>query len=425
MPTVPLESSGKAQANGLNLYYEAFGNPTHPAVLLIMGLASQSLHWFPYFYEPIVQKGYYVIRFDNRDIGLSDRIPPATWATNPYTLEDMAKDTIGLLDALNIKTAHIIGASMGGMVAQRIAISHPSYVQTLTSMLSCVEASSLGFDPSSLPESDSTQPPPLELQLQFWKMLTGSRFPFDEQRYRELYQEGFVVRQGYNPHCLTHHFAAIQHSGSRMSELNRITAPTLVVHGTEDPLIPEAHAAVYAQQIPNATYLSLDGVGHEMPEGISPTVLDAIFDVFSKASNSVTLNLNGATMKYQPSDNIQSTFGAYAEAFNTLEPTEVKDFFNKPSMLMTSNEYVVMTDSDAVLNVFKKLMNELKDKDFKESKVLSLDIKQLSDNQGLIVGTAKRFDKADKEIEHFGFTYTLRKVDAVWKIIAGVLHDPI
>jgi pimeloyl-ACP methyl ester carboxylesterase len=288
MSPTPLESSSKIQANGLNLYYEAFGNPTHSAVLLIMGLASQSLHWFPYFYEPIVQKGYYLIRFDNRDIGLSDRIDPATWATTPYTLEDMAKDTIGLLDALNIKTAHIIGASMGGMIAQRIAISHPTYVQTLTSMLSAAEANSLGFDPSSLPESDPTQPPPLELQLQFWKLLTGSRFPFDEKRYQELYQESFVIRQGYNPHCLTHHFTAIQDSGSRMSELSGIKAPTLVVHGTEDPLIPEAHAAVYAQQIPSATYLSLDGVGHEMPEGISPTVLDAIFDLFSKASNSVT-----------------------------------------------------------------------------------------------------------------------------------------
>ena len=121
---------------------------------------------------------------------------------------------------------------------------------------------------------------------------------------------------------------------------------------------------------------------------------------------------------------IQKTFGAYATAFNTLEPTAVEPFFNKPSMLMTSKEYVVMTDSKAVLGVFEKLMKDLKDKDFKESEVLSLEIKQLSDNQGLVVGTAKRFNKADKEIEHFGFTYTLRKVGGEWKIIAGVLHDP-
>jgi pimeloyl-ACP methyl ester carboxylesterase len=282
MSTLPLQLSGKVQTNGLNLYYETFGNPSHPAVLLIMGLASQCLNWFPYFYEPIVQQGYYVIRFDNRDIGLSEWIPPATWNPNPYSLEDMAQDTVGLLDALNIKTAHIIGVSMGGMIAQRLAISYPSHVRSLTSLLSAAKADSLGFDPNQLPASDQTQPPPLEIQFQLWKLLAGSGFPFDEQRYRELYQEGFVVRQGYNPHCLAHHLTAIQRSGSRMPELSDIQVPTLVVHGIEDPLIPEAHAAVYAQQIPQATYLALNGVGHDIPEGACHTVLDAIFDLFSK-----------------------------------------------------------------------------------------------------------------------------------------------
>ena len=283
MTIVPLESSNKVQTNGINLYYEAFGNPSHPAVLLIMGLASQSLNWFPYFYEPIAQKNYYVIRFDNRDIGLSDRIDPAAWAINPYSLEDMAKDTIGLLDALNIKTAHIIGASMGGMIAQRIAISHPNYVRSLTSMLSAAEANSLSFNPSLLPDFDHTQPPPVEIQLQIWKMLAGSGFTFDEPLYRVLYHQGFEVRKGYNPDCIAHQLTAIQRSGSRMKALSSIKAPTLVVHGTEDPLIPEAHAALYAQQIPQATYLALNGVGHELPEGICPTVLPAILDLFSKA----------------------------------------------------------------------------------------------------------------------------------------------
>ncbi len=299
MSPVPLESKSKVQANGLNLYYETFGNPTHPAVLLIMGLASQSLQWFPYFYEPIAQRNYYVIRFDNRDIGLSDRIDPTAWTTNPYTLEDMAKDTIGLLDTLNIKTAHIIGASMGGMIAQRIAISHPTYVRSLTSMfsaaeanslsftsmLSAAEANSLSFNPRLLPDFDHGQPPPLEIQLQIWKMLSGSGFPFDEPLYRELYHQCFEVRKGYNPNCTIQQLTAIQISGSRMSELSSIKAPTLVVHGTEDLLIPEAHAALYAQKIPQATYLALNGVGHEIPEGICPTVLPAILDLFSKAKD--------------------------------------------------------------------------------------------------------------------------------------------
>lgn len=280
---ITLQSSGGVKSNGLNLYYEAFGNPSHPAVLLIMGLASQSLNWFSYFYNPIAQKNYYIIRFDNRDIGLSDWIDPAAWAINPYSLEDMAKDTIGLLDALNIKTAHIIGASMGGMIAQRLAISHPNYVRSLTSMLSAAEANSLSFNPSLLPDFDRTQPPPVDIQLQIWKMLAGSGFTFDEPLYRELYHQGFEVRKGYNPDCIAHQLTAIQRSISRMKELSGITAPTLVVHGTEDPLIPEAHAALYAQQIPQATYLALNGVGHEIPAGICPTVLAAIFDLFSKS----------------------------------------------------------------------------------------------------------------------------------------------
>ena len=283
MPTVPIHSSGKVQSNGLSLYYEAFGNPSHPAILLIMGLNSQSLNWFPYFYEPIVQQDLYVIRFDNRDIGLSEWINSAVWASNPYSLEDMAEDAIGLLDALNIKTAHIIGASMGGMIAQRIAISHPNYMRSLTSMFSSAEANSLGFNPTLVPDGDVAQPPSIEIQLQFWKMLTGSRFPFDEQLYRNLYREGFVVRKGYNPNCLPHQFTAIRRSGSRMQELNSIIVPTLVVHGTEDPLILEPHAVAYAQLIPQATYLALNGVGHELPEGICPTVLAAIFNLFSKS----------------------------------------------------------------------------------------------------------------------------------------------
>jgi pimeloyl-ACP methyl ester carboxylesterase len=194
----------------------------------------------------------------------------------------MAADAIGILDRLKIEKAHIVGASMGGMIAQRIAISYPNYARSLTSMLSSAQANRLNFNPNLLPDGDRTQPPSLEIQLQFWKKLTGSRFPFDEPRYRDLYHEGFEVRKGYNPNCLTHQLTAIQRSGSRMQELSSIAVPTLVVHGTEDPLIPEAHASVYVQQIPKATYLALKGVGHEIPEGICPNVLTAISDLFAK-----------------------------------------------------------------------------------------------------------------------------------------------
>ncbi|PZO39365.1 MAG: hypothetical protein DCF19_13935 [Pseudanabaena frigida] len=129
-------------------------------------------------------------------------------------------------------------------------------------------------------------------------------------------------------------------------------------------------------------------------------------------------------MKDQRID-IQNTFGNYLSAFNTLKPTEVESFLHLPSMLMTSGQVVVMHKTDEVLGVFNVLMESLKLKNFAESKIIgSLQVTQLSDNQGLVVGAAKRFDTKNQEIEHFGFTYTLRKVEDKWKIIAGVLHDP-
>jgi pimeloyl-ACP methyl ester carboxylesterase len=282
MSTILLESSGRVKTNGINLHYEAFGNPSDPAILLIMGLATPCRHWFPYFYEPLVRAGYYVIRFDNRDVGLSDWIDPAEWLNRPYTLEDMAKDAIGLLDALAIANAHMIGVSVGAAIAQRIAISHPSYIRTLTSLLSFGAASSLNFSPDLLAQADRFQLPSIDIHLEFWRSMAGSRFPFDEQRYIDLYHECFVVHKCYNPHSLIQQFTAVQRSGSRMSELNRIAMPTLVIHGNEDPLITEATALAYAAQIPHVTYLALDGIGHEIPAGIIPTVLSAIFNLFAK-----------------------------------------------------------------------------------------------------------------------------------------------
>jgi hypothetical protein len=123
-------------------------------------------------------------------------------------------------------------------------------------------------------------------------------------------------------------------------------------------------------------------------------------------------------------DAIKNTFIKYAKAFNLLDPKQVEPFFQIPSIMMSSDLVMVMKESNEVIGLFKALMNKLKYDNFKESKILSLQISQLSDNQGLVIGVAKRFNQADQEIEHFGFTYTMRKVEDNWKIIAGVLHEP-
>jgi pimeloyl-ACP methyl ester carboxylesterase len=279
---LPIHSQGIIKSNGIDIYYESFGNPSDSVVLLVMGLGSQCVHWFPYFYVPIVQKGYYVIRFDNRDLGLSSKV------SNSYTLEELAADTVGLLDALRLGQAHVIGISMGGMIAQRIAISNPTYVLTLTSI-----ASSGYFSDPTL------QPTPTALFLErmaryvqldraseeynlgLWRSLAGSGFPFNEGLHRQLYKQSFKDRPGFNPNAGQNQTQAMIASGSRLAELGSITVPTLVIHGTEDPMIPESHGLRYHPLISGAKYAKMPGVGHEIPEGICSIIHSEIFALLS------------------------------------------------------------------------------------------------------------------------------------------------
>jgi pimeloyl-ACP methyl ester carboxylesterase len=235
--------SGKILANSLNLYYETFGDPENPAVLLIMGVSCPCLQWFPYFIDPIVQQGYYVIRFDNRDVGLSNWIDAPDWQKSPYSLEDMAQDAVELLADLYIDKAHIIGASMGGAIAQQIAINYPTRALTLTSLISFGDAAALTADEGFLPSAGKI--PDLNEYLAFWASLTGSAFPFDRDLFTELYREHVVTRKGYNPDCTQHQLTAIGLSGSRMTDLKKLILSTLIANGDEDPLVPYSHSVDY------------------------------------------------------------------------------------------------------------------------------------------------------------------------------------
>lgn len=263
--------------NSINLYYESFGDPKNPAVLLIMGVSCPCLQWFPYFIDPLVVQGYYVIRFDNRDVGLSTWIEAETWQKSPYSIEDMAQDAVELLDALKTDKAHIIGVSIGGAIAQRIAINHPDKILTLTSIASFAEITTLGT--GLIPPKFLTQVPTLPEYLMFWSLLAGKTFPLDITLYRALYRENVEVRKGYNSNSMTHHFGAISHSSS--PNLAKITIPTLILHGTADPLIPVQHAIEYAKSIPKAKFLEMKGVGHDIPQGICSLIHPEIFTLFS------------------------------------------------------------------------------------------------------------------------------------------------
>lgn len=264
---------------GVRIWAEALGDPAHPAVLLVAGADSSSLRWG----EPIVRRfldsGHRVIRYDHRDTGLSDLLP----ADQAYTLDDLVADALAVLDGFGIETAHVVGHSMGGMVAQLLALDRPDRVLTLTLLCTSpapgderlppptddlIEAVALHrFAP--LPQGDDERAGWL---LDLSRAFTGSRYPFDEDYERAVATA--EVRRSWRPE--TGHGPAVHSSPGWFHRLGAVEHPTLVVHGTDDPVYPEEHARALASRIPGARLVLVDGLGHETPpalfEDIWPTL---------------------------------------------------------------------------------------------------------------------------------------------------------
>ena len=288
-------ASGKAPCNNIEIYFETFGQPQNPAILLIMGLDAQSIMFTDDFINPLVKAGYYVIRFDNRDIGLSTWMNDKWHRKTPYTLEDMAKDSVELLDYLHIAKASVIGVSMGGMIAQRITISYPDRVDCLVSIMS----SGFMLDPRAVPfykgrpfyyvlpflfknfyfKSRFTEPPVnVENYISTYKRLRGNKYPFNHSHLHTLFTEGIENRKGQNPRARYQQVCGIFASGSRLNELPQIKVPTLIIHGTADPLIPPIHAKLYAPMIPGSQLLWIEGMGHELPKPVLEEVMPVIIN---------------------------------------------------------------------------------------------------------------------------------------------------
>jgi len=282
--------------NGLAFEYESFGSAGHPALVLIMGLGAQLVRWPLSFCHKLVERGFRVIRFDNRDIGLSakmDGAPVPEIATIvaarmaglpvgvPYTLDDMAADTVGLMDALKIAKAHIVGASMGGMIAQLVAADHASRVLSLTSIMSTTGNPAL---PPPTPAasvvlmSRAPNPGDLEAYLQHGlntlRVIGSTGVPFDEAAARErLIAE---VKRSYNPAGFGRQLAAVTANGDRREKLRRIRTPTLVIHGADDPLVPAAGGRDTADNIAGAELRIIPGMGHDLPPQYHDQIVDAI-----------------------------------------------------------------------------------------------------------------------------------------------------
>lgn len=296
LPELVTGKTGTATNGDIDIWYESKmpSDSIKGTILLVMGLGASAIIWSNEFIQPLLDADYQVIRYDNRDTGLS------TWVEewdegDPYTLEDMAKDGIAVLDALGISKAHVVGASMGGMIAQRMAISHADRVASLTSIMS----SAYIMDPEIEPVSEELNQEYIKLGLKY--LLNRSeenvvKFHISNQQLLKgdgpyatnlkgsaqatLYE--LRKRKGYNRTAVDQQMKAITVSGSRLDELSKIDVPTLILHGKADPLVGFKHAQKYAPLIPNAETLFIDGMGHDLPAMYWEQIHGGILEIIGK-----------------------------------------------------------------------------------------------------------------------------------------------
>jgi pimeloyl-ACP methyl ester carboxylesterase len=305
----PMPTARQVQANGITIAYESFGSTDNETILLIAGTNMQLIGWPIELVEELVARGYHDVRFDNRDIGLSTKfteaglpdaeaIGAALEAGEPapvsYTLRDMAADAVGLLDALGTQQAHIVGGSMGGAIAQLVAIDYPERTLSLTSI--AADSGNPELPVIAKPEAFEGVPPRpttvdreafIEWQVKTWQALEGSTYPTDEATLRKWAARNF--ERNFDPAGMARQETAsflghFESDSYRLNNLQNIEAPTVVVHGTEDPLVPIESAQDIAARVPNAELRIIPGLGHVIPVALVPEIADAVTAVATRAN---------------------------------------------------------------------------------------------------------------------------------------------
>jgi pimeloyl-ACP methyl ester carboxylesterase len=295
-------SHGTASANGIEIAYETFGRPEDPPVLLITGLGVQMIGWDDTFCQALADRGHHVVRFDNRDAGLSthfhDAPAPDLMATlmgdrssAAYDLDDMAADAAGLIAALGLDSAHVVGVSMGGMIAQMVAARHPDRTRSLTSIMSTTGARDVG-QASEAGRGVLLLPPvadreaSIERAVQVAGVLRSPGFAFDEASIRE--RAGRSFDRAHDPRGVGRQLVGILASGDRTSALEQISVPTVVIHGRDDPLIAASGGEATAKAIAGAELVLIDGLAHDLPRGVWDQLIEHITAVVRRGEDERT-----------------------------------------------------------------------------------------------------------------------------------------
>jgi pimeloyl-ACP methyl ester carboxylesterase len=284
--------------SGVELCYQTFGDPTDEPMLLVMGLATQMTFWDPAFCSMLARRGYYVIRFDNRDVGRSSRgkgrvtrgMLVRAFAGGrvraPYSMDDLADDAFGLLDHLGLESAHLVGVSMGGMIVQTMAIRQPARVRSLTSIMSTTGKRTVGWQhprllPAMLRPIRPGREAYAEASVGLWRLIGSPNFPRDDDLTRELAGEAYD--RGVSSSGALRQMMAILTQPNRSDALHRLRVPTLVVHGLNDRMVNASGGRATAAAIPGAELLLVDGMGHDLPPELHETLVDAITRTASRA----------------------------------------------------------------------------------------------------------------------------------------------
>ncbi len=286
-----------APCNGIEIAYQEVGDADAEPLLLVMGLGTQMLGWREEFCELLAERGFRVVRFDNRDIGHSTMLEAAgvparldlflgRRGSAAYLLSDMAIDTIGLMDHLGIESAHVVGASMGGMIGQTLAINHAARVRSLVSIMSTTGSRRVGTPTlkafaALLAKAPRGRDAYVERIVKTFKVIGSPAFPMDEPAFREM--AGRIYDRSHNPKGVLRQMHAISASGDRTAELRRLKLPVTVIHGSRDPLVRPSGGRATAGAIPSARLRMIEGMGHDLPRDLWPLFIDEVADTASRA----------------------------------------------------------------------------------------------------------------------------------------------